>query len=163
MPATLVQLSTSKGGMPKLAVPEARVTCDGVGDDWQLNRKYHGGPDRAVCLYSLELYDYLRDEHQIDLKPGSVGENFTTCGIDLRKIQIGDRLRVGDCVIQITNVRVPCTSLNRWHPDLMKIINGHSGWVARVLVPAMVRSGDEILLLASDAPCGDQVPLRADG
>lgn len=144
MPATLLQLSTSPGGMPKFAVSEARVTVDGVGDDRQLNRKYHGGTDRAVCLFSEELYQYLRDNHQIDLKPGSVGENFTTRGIDLQEMQIGDRLRVGDCVIQITNVRVPCTSLNRWHPDLMRIIKGRSGWVARVLEPAVVRPGDII-------------------
>jgi MOSC domain-containing protein YiiM len=150
MPARLLQLSISKGGMPKLPMPDARVHRDGVGDDWQLNRKHHGGCDRAVCIFSQELYNWLRDDHQIDLAPGSVGENFTTIGLDLQSIQIGDRLRVGDCLIQITKVREPCSSLNQWHPDLLKIIVGHSGWLARVVESAVVRPGDPIKLLERD-------------
>ena len=135
--------------MPKLALPEARVTRDGVGEDWQLNRKYHGGCDRAVCLFSTELYDWLRNTHQIDLKPGSVGENFTTTGIDLQAIGPGDRLRVGACIVEITKVRVPCRSLNQWHPKLLAVIEGHSGWLARVIEPAIVRPGDPVELAAN--------------
>jgi MOSC domain-containing protein YiiM len=146
MPAKLVQISTSNGGMPKLAVPQARVHRDGVGDDWQLNRKYHGGCDRAVCIFSVELYDWLRIEHGIDLQPGCVGENFTTTGLDLQAIEIGDRLRVGECLIEITKVREPCKSLNQWHPRLLKVIVGRSGWLARVIEPAAVRAGDAIEL-----------------
>jgi MOSC domain-containing protein YiiM len=148
--ATLLQLSISNGGMPKLHVAEARVHRDGVGNDWQLNRKYHGGCDRAVCLFSQELYDWLRDEHHIDLVPGSVGENFTTVGLDLQSIRPGDRLRVGDCLIEITRVREPCRSLNQWHPDLLKIIVGHSGWLARVIESAVVRPGDAIGLIQAE-------------
>jgi MOSC domain-containing protein YiiM len=147
MTGTLVQLNASKGGMPKLPLPEARVTRDGVGDDWQLNRKYHGGCDRAVCLYSVELYDWLAAEHNIRLVPGSVGENFTTQGIDFQTIQVGDRLRVGSCLIEITKVRVPCNSLNQWDPKLLEVIEGHSGWMARVIEPAVVRPGDPIELI----------------
>ena len=150
MLAKLVQLNVSKGGMPKLPMTEARVTRDGVGDDWQLNRKYHGGCDRAVCLYSVELYSWLAKEHGIDLGPGSVGENFTTQGLDLQTIQVGDRLRVGACLIQITKVRVPCKSLNQWHPKLLEVIVGHSGWLARVLEPAVVRPGDSIELIREE-------------
>ena len=50
MPATLAQVNVSPGGMPKSAVLVARVTFSGVEGDKQRNRKYHGGPDRAVCL-----------------------------------------------------------------------------------------------------------------
>jgi MOSC domain-containing protein YiiM len=151
MPATLVQLSVSSGGMPKLPVTEARVTRDGVGHDWQLNRKYHGGCDRAVCIYSVELYAWLAGEHGIDLVPGSVGENFTTQGLDLQSIQIGDRLRVGACLIEITKVRVPCRSLNQWDSKLLKVIVGHSGWLARVIEPAVVRPGDAIVCIKQEA------------
>jgi MOSC domain-containing protein YiiM len=151
MPATLIQVSTSKGGMPKLPVDEARVTRDGVGDDWQLNRKYHGGCDRAVCLFSTELYDWLADQHGIKLHPGYVGENFTTTGLDLQLLKPGDRLRVGECVIEITKVRVPCRSLNQWDPKLLKVIVGHSGWLARVIQPAVVRPGDAVELVRAGA------------
>ena len=50
MMATLTQLNVSEGGMPKLAVASARVTRHGVEGDYQRNKKYHGGPNRAVCL-----------------------------------------------------------------------------------------------------------------
>src|SRR5450432_2150156 len=101
--AVLAQLNVSPGGMPKLAVARAKVSSEGVEGDWQTNRKYHGGPNRAVCLFSLELYQWLRDEHAIDMAPGSVGENFTTSGIDLQMLNKGDRLRVGNCVIELTD------------------------------------------------------------
>jgi MOSC domain-containing protein YiiM len=147
MLARLVQVNVSAGGMPKLSVPgPIRVTRDGVEGDWQRNRKYHGGESRAICLYSQELYAWLR-RRGIDLQNGALGENFTTSGIDLNALAPGDALRVGDCVIQITGVRVPCRSLDQWDSRLHKIIRGHSGWVASVLQEGCVRSGDEIELM----------------
>ena len=144
MPATLVQVSTSPGGMPKVARHAASVTIDGVDGDWQTNRKYHGGRDRAICLFSVELYDRLRAEFQIDLQAGSVGENFTTVGINLDALGPGDVLAVGPCRIRITKVREPCRSLSQWHPKLLKSMVGHSGWVCRVLDGGTVRPGDPV-------------------
>lgn len=144
MQAVLVQLNTSNGGMPKRPVPSALVTKDGVAGDWQKNRKYHGGPDRAVCIYSEELYAWLRDQGT-DLASGSVGENFTTRGLDLLKLKIGYRLRVGGtCVIEITKVRVPCNQLRKWDADLPELIVGRSGWMAKVVEEGVVTAGDSI-------------------
>ena len=141
--ATLAQLNVSSGGIPKLPVESARVTKFGIEGDHQRNRKYHGGPNRAVCLFSHELYDWLR-EKGIDLKYGSVGENFTTRGLDLNSLNKGDRLKVGACIIEITDVRVPCSNLKKWDADLPELIIGHSGWVAKVIEEATVRAGDPI-------------------
>jgi MOSC domain-containing protein YiiM len=152
MPPTLVQINVSNGGMPKISVAEAKVSRDGVAGDWQNNRKYHGGPDRAVCLFSQELYTWLAEQHGITLQPGSVGENFTTIGVDLQALSKGDRLRVGQCVIEITEVRVPCKSLLQWNSKLPQVIQGHSGWVAKVIQEATVRPGDEIELLLASEP-----------
>lgn len=144
MGGRLVQVSTSPGGMPKLPHAEAVVTVDGVGDDWQTNRKYHGGRDRAVCLFGVEGYDWLRADFGINLVPGSLGENFTTAGIDLDALNPDDVLAIGSCRIQITGVRVPCRNLNRWDPRLLKVIKGRSGWVCRVLTGGTVRPGDHV-------------------
>jgi len=146
MPGTLVQVSTSPGGIPKLPLPEAAVTVDGVADDWQKNRKYHGGRDRAVCLFGVEGYDRLRREFQIDLAPGSLGENFTTAGLDLDRLAAGDVLRVGACRIELTQVREPCRSLDQWDRRLKKAILGRSGWVCRVLDEGTVRPGDAVIV-----------------
>ena len=144
MTGTLVQLNISPGGMPKLPVPSARVTPDGVAGDWQKNRKYHGGPDRAVCLYSVELYDRLR-EKGVDLRAGALGENFTTRGIDLDALAVGGRMRVGEaCVIEITDVREPCRQLKKWGAALPKLIVGRSGWVAKVVREGGVKAGDRV-------------------
>ncbi len=150
MRASLTQLNVSGGGMPKLPVLLARVTREGVDGDWQKNRKYHGGPDRAVCLYSEELYGWLR-EQGIDLPNGAVGENFTTRGIDLNDLGVGDRLRVGECLIEITDVRTPCRNLNQWSPKLIETMRGRSGWVAKVIEEAVVKPGDAIEVLRRGA------------
>ena len=146
MTPRLAQLNVSPGGMPKLPVQAARVTSHGVQGDHQRNKKYHGGPNRAVCIFSEELYDWLRDKG-IDLKNGTVGENFTTRGLDLNSLDKGDRLRVGDCLIEITDVRVPCHQLARWDADLPELVVGRSGWVARVIEEGEVKPGDAIELL----------------
>ena len=144
--SVLAQLNVSEGGMPKLTIPRAKVTRHGVEGDVQRNKKYHGGPNRAVCIFSEELYDWLRDKG-IDLKNGTVGENFTTRGLDLNSLDKGDRLRVGDCLIEITDVRVPCHQLARWDADLPELVVGRSGWVARVIEEGEVKPGDAIELL----------------
>jgi len=143
----LTQLNSSSGGMPKRAILAAFVTANGVPGDWQHDRKHHGGPVRAICLFSEELYAWLRDDYGIDLANGSVGENFTTRGIDLDQLGPGDRLRAGDCTIEITDVRIPCRNLTQWHKDLHRIIQGRSGWVAKVVEPGDVKPGDEVELL----------------
>jgi MOSC domain-containing protein YiiM len=147
MTGTLLQLNVSKGGMPKLPLLFARVTPGGVDGDRQRNKKYHGGPNRAVCIYSTELYDRLRSLG-IDLVPGSVGENFTTTGIDLQRLSKGSRLKVGaECIVEITDVRIPCSSLKKWDADLPELIVGFSGWVAKVVSEGDVRAGDPINVL----------------
>jgi MOSC domain-containing protein YiiM len=143
MTAVLTQLNVSNGGMPKLPVLCARVTKAGVEGDRQRNLKHHGGPNRAVCVFSEELYAWLR-EKGIDLTNGAVGENFTTRGLDLSSLAKGDRLRVGGCLIEVTGVRIPCHQLARWDVDLPELIVGHSGWVAKVIEEAVVKPGDAI-------------------
>jgi MOSC domain-containing protein YiiM len=149
---TLAQLNVSAGGMPKLPIARAKVTRLGVDGDVQRNRKFHGGPNRAVCIYSEELYLWLR-EQGVNVSSGQIGENFTTRGIDLQRLQKGDRLRVGKhCVIEITNVRTPCASLKKWDVDLPELILGRSGWVAKVTEEGEVAPGDPIEVLSSDNP-----------
>lgn len=145
MTGSIAQLNTSRGGMPKSPVALSDVTTDGLAGDWQKNRKYHGGPDRAVCLYSAEEYDWLRTQG-IDLPWGTVGENFTTHGIDLSALKPGDVLSTPGCTIEITAVRVPCKNLNRFNSRLMDLVQGRSGWVAKVVRSGVVNSGDALMV-----------------
>jgi MOSC domain-containing protein YiiM len=100
----IVQLSVSAGGVPKLAVPAARLT--GLGLQGDAHRyEHHGGPERAVCLFSLEAIDALAAEgHAIE--PGAIGENVTVEGIDWNLVTPGVRLRLGERVVLQDRPRV---------------------------------------------------------
>ncbi|MBI5672635.1 MAG: methyltransferase domain-containing protein [Nitrospirae bacterium] len=113
------QISVSDGGVPKLPVLEATVSDKGVDGDRQRNLKFHGGPDRAVCLYSLELIMRLQDEgHPID--PGSSGENLTVSGLDWDQVRPGVRLTIGPEVqLEVTSYLRGVSMDRVLEPELM--------------------------------------------
>ena len=91
---TLSSIQISRGGVPKLAVERARVTTLGLEGDSQHDTVHHGGPERAVCLFSAEVIEKLRGEgHPIEA--GKTGENLTVSGLNWAEVVPGDRLRVG--------------------------------------------------------------------
>jgi MOSC domain-containing protein YiiM len=150
------QISVSDGGVPKRPVLEAVITKAGVEGDRQQNLKFHGGPDRAVCLYSLELIERLQDEgHSIDA--GSSGENLTISGLEWEKLKPGDRLQVGPEVqIEIMNYTIPCEKIVQWFRDRdykrisQKLNPGWSRLYAKVLREGLVRPGDEVVVEAGN-------------
>ncbi len=150
----LHQISVSNGGVPKLAVPQARVTKDGVEGDRQRNLEAHGGPDRAVCVYSLEIIEALRKEGH-SIAPGSAGENFTLAGLDWKHIDPGTKLRVGNEVkLEVLSYTSPCKHNACWFKDedFSRISQKkHPGWsrvYARVLAEGVVKQGDPVVIEA---------------
>lgn len=147
--ATLHQISVNPaGGVPKHAVPRARITTQGVQGDRQRNLEFHGGPDRAVCLYSLERITELQAEGH-PIVPGSTGENLTIAGLDWDTIVPGTRLRVGEEVeLEILSYTAPCNNIAPSFADRQsKRISQklHAGWsrlYARVLREGEVRVGN---------------------
>ena len=81
MTGRIVQVSVSAGGVPKTAVGSANVTSDGVEGDCHHDHEHHGGPERAVCIFSVEAIEALRAEGH-PVVPGSLGENLTVVGLD---------------------------------------------------------------------------------
>ena len=150
------QVSLSDGGVPKLAVLAAQVTMNGLTGDRQRNRKFHGGPDRAVCLYSLEIIEALRAEgHSIG--PGSAGENLTITGLDWARLNPGDRLNIGaDLQLEVMSYTEPCRLNGQWFKDGNSgrmAQEAHPGWsrlYARVLVEGLVRPGDRVKVLSAE-------------
>lgn len=146
-------INVSPGGVPKRAISEAWIDILGVGDDRQGNHRIHGGPDRAVSLYSLELINALRDEgHPIAV--GSTGENLTISGLDWSRLGPGIRVRVGGSEIEIADFTHPCNSIAAsFTAGNFKRISHklHPGWsrlYARVLAPGPVAIGDSVEVLA---------------
>jgi MOSC domain-containing protein YiiM len=146
----LYQINISDGGVPKRPVLEAVITKTGVEGDRQRNLNVHGGPDRAVCLYSQELIERLQDEgHSIEA--GSSGENLTLAGLEWEKLKLGDRLQIGPEVqIEIMNYTTPCDQNAQWFRDRdykrvsQKKNPGWSRLYAKVLREGVVRPGDAV-------------------
>jgi len=119
MSGIIRQINRSKGGLPKLAIEGlVRLTEQGIEEDWQRNRKYHGGPDKAVLMISMEAIDELAGQG-FPVTAGSLGENLTVQGLDRRSWRAGQRFRLGDtCVIELTTQRVPCLNLDVYGPAI---------------------------------------------
>jgi MOSC domain-containing protein YiiM len=108
MDGRIFQLSRSGGGVPKLAVREAFLAETGLEGDRQRDLRFHGGPQRALCLFPLELILELQAEGH-PIFPGSVGENVTVSGLEWGRLAPGARLSLGDeALVEVTDYTTPC-------------------------------------------------------
>ncbi|HLE47153.1 MAG TPA: MOSC domain-containing protein [Candidatus Thermoplasmatota archaeon] len=152
MEARVVQINRSGGGVPKLPLEAARISVSGVEGDRQADKRYHGGPLQALCLFANEQVRRLASEG-FPVVPGSLGENLTTEGLPYWSVRIGDVYRAGEQVrFQITKPRVPCTTIQVYGEKIIKrlwgqdVPWGESGFYARVVSPGAVRQGDPLHL-----------------
>jgi MOSC domain-containing protein YiiM len=107
---TVVQISVSRGGVPKRAVERAWMDVLGLEGDRHNDRVGHGGPERAVCLMAMEVLEKLqREGHQV--LPGMLGENVTVRGLDWSQIKPGDRLQIGTALVEVTRYTTPCKNV----------------------------------------------------
>lgn len=119
---------------------------------------------RQVHLIHAELFDHLAGRGFV-VRPGDLGENVTTRGLDLLGLPVGARLTIGDAVVTVTGLRNPCVQIDRFAPGLLKEVvhtdadgnlirlTGIMGTVAR---GGVVRPGDGI---AVELPPGRHYPL----
>lgn len=151
MSSLVHSVNVSAGGVPKFPVSEARITELGLTGDRQRNRRYHGGPARAVCLFSLERIEALHAEGH-PIFPGSTGENLTLQRLDWGIVQPGMRLRAGEADLEVTSFAEPCKTIRNSFIDngITRLSErGFPGWsrvYARVLREGMVRPGDLVQL-----------------
>lgn len=120
--------------------------------DRQADLRVHGGPDKAVCVYCGDHYPAWRDElGRPDMGFGGFGENFTVSGQAETDVCLGDRFRVGEAVVEVSQPRGPCQKLaRRWdRPDLPKrvVASGRSGWYLRVIQEGYVEAGQLLQLI----------------
>jgi MOSC domain-containing protein YiiM len=149
----IVQLSVSPGGVPKRAVPAARVTRLGLEGDGHHDTEHHGGPERAVCLFPHEAIQALAAEGHA-IAPGAIGENVTTEGLDWGLVVPGVHLRLGEeVVVQVTRYTSPCATIASAFlaRDYSRVSQKrHPGWsrvYARVVVEGRLRAGDTVRLM----------------
>ena len=147
----LHSINVSNGGVPKLARRTAAVRTSGVEGDRQRDLRYHGGPTRAVSLYSLELIRALQAEGN-PIEVGCIGENFTLTGVPWDRMVPGARLEVGEVQLELTDYAAPCNNLlpcfagGKFVRVAQKVHPGWSRLYARVLREGTVAVGDQVTL-----------------
>jgi MOSC domain-containing protein YiiM len=128
------------------------VNLDG---DRQADLTVHGGRDKAVYAYAAEHYDYWRNElPDMNLPSGMFGENLTTEGLLETEVYIGDRLRIGSVLFEVTQPRMPCykLALKFGRDDIIKrfLQSERSGIYFAVIEEGSLTAGDAIDVISRD-------------
>ncbi len=150
MSAEVHSINVSSGGVPKSKVESADIMKKGVEGDFNRFRDGRGGnTDRAVCIFSLELIQRLKDEgHPIEI--GSTGENLTIRGVEWESLSEGTHLEIGEVVLELSEPCAPCSKIGesfigrRFDRVDHDQEYGWSRWLARVLREGRVTIGDSV-------------------
>lgn len=142
-----------KTGIFKFPVEEGiYLEAEDVVNDNVMDRRYHGGTDKACYLYSADHYKYWQNLYpELDLPWGMFGENLSVEGLHEADVKIGNIYKIGDAVVQATQPRQPCFKLQyRFHDKeiVRKFVDsGFSGVYVRVLENGHVKAGDSMSLI----------------
>lgn len=130
----------------------------GLEGDEQAEKRFHGGPDRALCHYPRDHYEFWLNAYpeQEDLFIASAfGENISTLGMTEENVFIGDIYAWGDARIQVTQPRSPCYKLNGLTgvENFAQIMqnNGRCGWLYRVIKTGNVSANSPLTLLSRNS------------
>ncbi len=125
-------------------VGRLNVVGDGQGD-----LQGHGGVNRAVFVYQIESYRYWQQFlARDDFTYGQFGENFTVEGLADDGVCIGDRLRIGSALLEVSQPRVTCyrVGIRMREPQMPSLLVAHRrpGFYLRVLEEGEVEAGDSV-------------------
>lgn len=143
--------NTIKTGIFKtpIAAP-VRVVKLGLESDVIHSTKHHGGPDQAVYVYGTGDYDWWNEQLQSELEPGTFGENLTISDLESANYRIGDRLRVGTVLLEVSAARIPCNTLAARMNDtgfVKKFRQARRpGLYCRVLEEGILQAGNAVTL-----------------
>lgn len=137
-----------------------QVGALGLEGDEQGDPRVHGGPDKAVHQYAQEHCAAWRAELgalPVLAAPGAFGENLASTGMTEHSVCLGDQVRVGSVLLQVSQGRQPCWKLNDRFGGLHTLArrvqdSGRTGWYYRVLQPGSLQAGDALVLVARPFP-----------
>lgn len=136
---TSINISPKKGTFKQpVKQAELRVDFGIVGD------AHAGNWHRQISLLAQESIDKMTALGLDDLVPGKFAENITTQGIELFTLPVGTRLKLGACVVEVTQIGKECHQHCEIYKKVGQCIMPHEGIFVKVLVPGEVRVGDAI-------------------
>lgn len=125
-----------------------RIEVLGVAGDEIADLAHHGGEDQAVYAFAREDYAFWEAELGRPMAAGGFGENLTTVGVDVQNARIGERWRVGETLLEVAGVRIPCSTFAGFvdEPHWVRRFTerGVPGAYFRVIEPGTVGAGDLI-------------------
>lgn len=149
------QKPRATGSFKQPIATAVQVNRLGLAGDFIANKKYHGGTDQAVYLYSAEDMTWWQTQlAEQTIKAGFFGENLT---IDAwwDELRVGDRLSSGSLVLEMTFPRVPCSTLAARVGDAkfvkQFVAAERPGLYARVLTEGLIQAGDSFTLTRAPA------------
>jgi MOSC domain-containing protein YiiM len=98
-------------------------------------------PRREVLLASKEHLD------AVAVDPGAIRENVTVEGMDVHEWPVGQRVRVGGALLEITMVCDPCSRMDELRPGLRAEIDGRRGMLAHVVETGEIALGDAVTVV----------------
>jgi len=101
------------------------------------------GGKRQILLVDVETLGSM------NLEPGIIRENITTQGLDVKGLQVGQKLRVGGAVLEVSAACEPCELMESIRPGLQQALLGRRGMLCRVLSGGMLQRGDAIVMQAA--------------
>lgn len=113
---TVSGLFRSDGGVPKSPIDRADISPEGLAGDRQADRKHHGRPVQAICLWSGDVIASLQAEGH-PIRAGAAGENITVSGVAWEQLRPGTRLEVGSVSMLISAHAIPCAKNAQWFND----------------------------------------------
>lgn len=130
-----------------------QIGVEGIPGDAIISTEHHGGPDQAIYAYSSDDYDWWAKSMGIDVFPGLFGENLTIRDMP-SDMTIGDRLLIGEVVLEATAPRIPCDTFAARMGDagfgLLFRRAERPGVYFRVLHAGEVCAGDTAMLVQCD-------------
>lgn len=140
-----------RSGISKDQVDLLEVTSVRVNGDDVENHEFHGGTERVICVYPYEHYAFWENLYKTTLPKAAFGENLTLTGMMENKVCIGDVYQIGDAILQVSQGRFPCSTINKYtniHTLLSKMIEfGYTGYFFRILQEGTITSQSNIKLL----------------
>lgn len=128
----------------------------GLDGDRVSDTRHHGGADQAVYAFAREDLDGWADALGLEVPDGQFGENLTTLGLDVNAAELGERWLVGDAVLEVAAVRIPCNDFKTW---MGRCGYDDRAWVRRfteeqapgaylrVVVEGELRAGDKVTVV----------------
>jgi MOSC domain-containing protein YiiM len=143
----------SPTGIYKKSVEQVSVDLLGIEGDIQADKRFHGGPEKALHQYALSSYEKIIKRYPLlhkKAEPGMIGENLSAIDMNEHNVCIGDIYKVGSAILQVSSPRIPCWKIDAKfkQPNLHQFISQHrlNGWYYRVVQAGDITLNDKLIL-----------------